>query len=153
MTSSAAAPQPFPTRGALVGVDHGEKRIGLAVTDAAQTMALPLETIRVKTRALTLERLRQVAKDYRAAGWVLGLPMHMSGEEGTQAALVRAFGKWLSAETGLPVTYWDERLSSSAAEALLWQRGEQPDKRSGRIDGLAAQVMLDAYLRGRVVDE
>jgi putative Holliday junction resolvase len=110
---------------------------------------MPLETIAVRTTALTSQRLRQVAQDYRAAGWVVGLPMHMSGEEGTQAAAARAFGDWLGRETGLPVAYWDERLSSSTAETLLWSRGETPEKKSGRVDGLAAHVLLESYLRGR----
>jgi len=139
----------LPSRGVLVGVDHGAKRIGVAVTDAEQTLAMPLETMAVRTPALTLARLQQVAADYRAAGWVVGLPVHMSGEEGTQAAAARSFGEWLGQETSLPVEFWDERLSSSTAETLLWSRGEIPDKKSGRIDGLAAQVLLESYLRGR----
>jgi len=140
---------PLPRRGVLVGIDHGAKRIGVAVTDAAQTIAMPLETIAVRTPALALQRLQQIARDYRAVGWVIGLPMHMSGEEGTQAAKARQFGDRLGRETALPVEYWDERLSSSEAETLLWSRGETPEKKSGRIDGLAAQVLLEAYLRGR----
>jgi putative Holliday junction resolvase len=137
----------LPSNGVLVGVDHGVKRIGLAVTDAAQTMALPLETIAVRTPALTLERLRVVARDYRAVGWVVGLPVKMSGEEGTQAAKVREFGDWLARETALPVAFCDERLSSATAETLLWSRGEVPEKTSGRVDCLAAQVLLETYLR------
>jgi len=135
------------THGALVGVDHGAKRVGLAVTDAAQTVAMPLETVVVRTRALLLERLKQVARDYRAVGWVVGLPVRMAGDEGTQAGIVREFGAWLAQETTLPVEFCDERLSSSTAETLLWSRGESPQK--GRVDGLAAQVILESFLAQR----
>ncbi|MDZ4687715.1 MAG: Holliday junction resolvase RuvX [Planctomycetaceae bacterium] len=146
MTDPAATD--FPIRGALIGVDHGTKRVGLAVSDAEQTMAMPLSTIALKSAAHDAPQFRRVAADYRAVGWVLGLPLHMqSGEEGTQAAMVRRFGDWLHATTGLPVRYWDERLSSSAAEAVLWSLGESPSQQKGRLDGLAAQHILQNYLR------
>jgi putative Holliday junction resolvase len=146
-------PQPyatddFPREGALIGVDHGLKRVGLAVSDAAQTMALPLMTVELKSAAHDGPVFRRVAADYRAVGWVIGLPLHMrSGEESPQAAIVRRFGDWLYGLTGLPVRYWDERLSSSAAEAVLWSLGESPAKQKGRLDGLAAQHILQNYLR------
>lgn len=135
-----------PRQGVLLGIDHGLQRIGVAVTDAHQTLAMPVETIRVRTPALTAQRLKQLARDYRAVGIVLGLPLHMHGEEGEQAARVRAFGAWLQQELNLPVVYWDERLSTAAAQTLLWSRGESPRKSSGRLDGLAAQVLLESYL-------
>jgi putative Holliday junction resolvase len=138
---------PFPLSGALIGVDHGTKRVGLAVSDAAQTMAMPLTTIALKSLAHNAEQFRRIAAEYRAVGWVIGLPLHMlSGEESRQAAIVRQFGDWLHATTGLPVRYWDERLSSSAAEAVLWSLGESPRDAKGRLDGLAAQHILQNYL-------
>ncbi|OYW17800.1 MAG: Holliday junction resolvase RuvX [Planctomycetales bacterium 12-60-4] len=77
------------------------------------------------------------------------MPLHMSGEESPQSRLVREFGDWLATATERPVTYWDERLTSSAAEAVLWSLGENPGQNKGRIDGLAAQAILQAYLRDR----
>lgn len=145
-SSSAGASGEVPRQGVLLGIDHGLQRIGVAVTDAHQTLAMPLETIRVRTPALTAQRLKQLAQDYRAVGIVLGLPLHMHGGEGEQAARVRAFGAWLQQELKLPVVYWDERLSTASAQALLWSRGESPRKSSGRLDGLAAQVLLESYL-------
>lgn len=141
-------PNDFPQHGALLGVDHGTKRVGVAVSDAAQTMAMPVTTIALKSEVHNAAEFRRLAADYRAVGWVIGLPLHMSGEEGTQAALVRRFGDWLHATTGLPVRYWDERLSSSAAEAVLWSLGESPSREKSRLDGLAAQHILESYLRG-----
>jgi putative holliday junction resolvase len=144
--SSSDASDDFPRQGALIGVDHGTKRVGLAVSDAAQTMALPLTTLALKSESHNAAAFRRFAADYRAVGWVLGLPLHMSGEEGTQAALVRKFGDWLQTLSGLPVRYWDERLSSSAAEAVLWSLGESPSRDKSRLDGLAAQHILQGYL-------
>lgn len=141
-------PTDFPHRGTLIGVDHGSKRVGLAVSDVEQTLAMPLTTIVRKSAVHDREQFRQVAAEYGAVGWVLGLPLEMqSGDEGPQAAIVRKFGDWLGEVTGLPVRYWDERLSSSAAEAVLWSLGESPSQAKGRLDGLAAQHILDGYLR------
>ncbi|MBI1346974.1 Holliday junction resolvase RuvX [bacterium] len=139
----------LPRRGVLVGVDHGRKRIGLAVTDVNQTMALPLTTLVSKSPQHDAPLLRQVRDDYCAVGWVVGLPLHMSGDESAQSQLVRKFGIWLAEITERPVIYWDERLTSSAAEAILWSLGESPSRNKARIDGLAAQAILQAYLRDR----
>lgn len=146
--SQSSTTDDFPQQGALIGVDHGVKRVGLAVSDVAQTMALPLTTVELKSAAHNAPEFRRVAADYRAVGWVIGLPLHMqSGEESPQAKIVRKFGDWLHGLTGLPVRYWDERLSSSAAEAVLWSLGESPSRQKGRLDGLAAQHILQNYLR------
>lgn len=138
-----------PHRGVLVGVDHGLKRIGLAVSDAAQTMSLPLMTLESKSPVHDAPLLCKVRDDYGAVGWVVGLPLHMSGDESAQSHLVRKFGVWLAEVTARPVIFWDERLSSSTAEAMLWSMGESPSRNKGRIDGLAAQAILEAYLRDR----
>lgn len=148
-SNSAPVDGALPSRGALVGVDHGLKRIGLAVTDADQTMVMPLTMIAAKSPAHNAAEFRRIAQDYRAVGWVVGLPVHMSGEESAQSAVVRRFGAWLAEATHLPVCFCDERLSSSTAENLLWSLGETPHKKSGRVDGLAAQVILQSYLTAR----
>ncbi len=139
----------LPRRGVLVGVDHGRKRIGLALSDANQTMAMPFTTLLVKSRQHNAAQLCRVRDDYGAVGWVVGLPLHMSGDESPQSQVVREFGAWLEVATQRPVIYWDERLTSSAAEAVLWSLGESPNQDKSRIDGLAAQAILDAYLRDR----
>jgi putative Holliday junction resolvase len=72
--------------------------------------------------------------------------MTQSGAESKQAAITREFGEWLRGATNVPVTYFDERYSSAAAEVLLWSRGESPGRNKTRLDGLAAQIILQGYL-------
>lgn len=139
----------LPQTGVLLAVDHGLKRLGLAASDAGQTWAMPLQTLLNPATAATQAALLKAAQDYRAVGWVVGLPLHMSGDEGPQARLAREFGCWLARESHRPVAYWDERLSSSAAEALLWSRGESSRQQKGRLDPIAAQFILQAYLDAR----
>lgn len=139
----------FPPRGVLGGIDHGLKRIGIAVTDAAQTLAMPVTTLASKSRVHDAAAFCRVRDDYRVVGWVIGLPLFKSGDESPQAAIVRTFGTWLAEVTARPVTYWDERLTSYAAETRLAMRGELPSKDKSRLDGLAAQLILQAYLDRR----
>jgi putative Holliday junction resolvase len=149
--NESSAPSEFPSTGVLLGVDHGTKRVGLAISDSRQALAMPLTTLVLKSPGHNAQQFRRVAAEYGAVGWVVGLPLHMSsGDESPQSALVRRFGDWLQTETRLPVCYWDERLTTSAAEAVLWSLGESPRQADGRVDGLAAQQILADYLdRGR----
>lgn len=142
----------LPHRGVLAGVDHGTKRIGIAVSDAAQTFSMPVTTLEAKSAVHNMALLRKVRDDYRVRGWVVGLPYLKSGDEGPQAVLVRRFGDWLAEVTELPVAYWDERLTSHAAEVLLSSLGESPGGTKSRVDGLAAQLILQAYLRHRTIE-
>lgn len=135
-----------PRAGVLLGIDFGTKRIGVAISNAEQTMALPLESYTVRNPRLDLAHMRELVADYRARGLVLGLPVLKSGDESRQAAAVREYGTWLEAELRLPVAYWDERHSSTEAELLLWSRGESPKQRKERLDPLAAQIILQGYL-------
>lgn len=142
----------LPRSGVLVGVDHGLKRIGLAATDRQQTMAMPLLTLESKSSAHNQQQFLRVRDDYGVVGWVVGLPLHMSGDESPQSQIVRRFGAWLQQVTARPVVFCDERLSSSSAEAVLWSLGESPSRQKGRVDGLAAQAILDAYVRQCAAD-
>ncbi len=137
----------LPKSGALLGVDYGTRRIGIAVCNADQTIAVPVETWITRTPELDRRHFRELAADYRIRGIVIGLPlMNLSGDEGRQAGITRKFGEWLRKETNLPLIYWDERYSSAAAEMVLWSRGESPNHRKSQLDGLAAQIILQAYL-------
>lgn len=146
---SVPASVDVPRRGTLCGIDHGRKRIGVAVTDTNQTLAMPLATLISRSPQHDAAQFQKLRSEYGIVGWVLGLPLHMSGEESSQSQLVRKFGDWLAGVTGLPVIYWDERLTSSAAEVLLWSMGESPSRDKARVDGLAAQQILETYLRDR----
>jgi putative holliday junction resolvase len=140
------AHQRLPSHGALLGLDYGTKRLGIATCNSDQTVAVPVETWQVRTPEKDLKHLRELIADYRAVGIVLGLPIRTDGTEGTAAAAVRTFGDWVAAGTGLPLVYVDERYSSAEAELLIWRRGESPSKRKQPLDSLAAHVILQSYL-------
>ena len=100
----------------------------------------------LNSEKLDAEWLRVLASGYGARGLVIGLPVHMSGDEGGKAAEARAFGRWARAVTALPVVWWDERFSSSAADVLLNQSEATKKRRNSRRDQLAAQVILQSFL-------
>ena len=106
---------PLPSHGALLGLDFGTKRMGVAVSNSDQTVAVPVETWVVREPAQNVKHLRELIEDYRAVGFVLGLPIRTNGEEGTAAAVVREFGTLVASKTGLPLVYVDERYSSAEA--------------------------------------
>lgn len=140
----------LPDYGALLGVDYGTRRIGIATCNAEQTIAVPVETWTSRTADLDRKHFLELVADYRIKGCVIGLPlMTQSGEESRQSELTRQFGDWLRSTIGLPIVYWDERYSSAEAELLLWSRGESPGRNKARLDGLAAQIILQGYLDGR----
>ena len=141
-------PTPFPAAGRVVGVDHGSARVGLAVCDAGRVVASPLETYLRRSAALDAEYFRHVAAREQAVGFVVGLPLHLSGAEGEQAVKCRQFGAWLAAVTGRPVAFWDERWTSSAAEDALQDAGLGRRKRKAKRDRVAAQLILEAFLAG-----
>lgn len=143
---SAANDQRLPPTGALLGLDYGTKRLGIATCNSDQTVAVPVETWQVRSPDKDLKHLRELIADYRAVGLVLGLPIRTDGTEGTAAAAVRLFGDWVTTGTGLPLVYVDERYSSAEAELLIWRRGESPSKRKQPLDSLAAHVILQSYL-------
>jgi len=140
------APTSVPTSGALIGLDFGTKRLGVAVCNFEQSVAVPVETWQVRTPEQNIKHLRELIEDYRAVGFVIGLPVRLDGIEGDQAVIVRRFGKWLSENTQRPVSFWDERHSSSQAELLLWQQGISPEQGKDRLDKLAAQIILQSFL-------
>lgn len=136
----------IPKSGAILGLDFGTKRLGIAVSNSEQSVAVPVDTVTVRDPASNLKQIRKLIEEYRAVGIVLGLPIRTNGEEGTAAKAVREFGTWAAENTGLPLVYIDERYSSAEAELLIWQRGESPSKRKRPLDSLAAQIILKTYL-------
>lgn len=135
-----------PTLGTLLGLDYGTKRIGVAVSTPDQFIASPLENYTRCNEAEDSAFLRKIASEYQAVGLVVGLPVHMSGDEGTKAREARVFGEWAGQVCRLPVVFWDERYSSAMAELYLQQAEVSPKKRKQRLDKVAAQIMLQAFL-------
>jgi putative Holliday junction resolvase len=142
----ATAHSEFPKHGRLAGIDYGTVRIGVAVTDPDQRLASPLENYTRRDMATDAAWLKRLAADERIAGFVVGLPVHTSGRESQKSAEAREFGRWVAEQTGLPVCFFDERYTSAHAEALLQDAGLTSKRRKERLDKLAAQIMLTAFL-------
>ena len=116
-TPADTQPAEVPRQGPLLGLDYGTRRIGVAICPPEQNFAAPLEIIQRTTVEQDAKRLEFLATDYRAVGLVVGLPVHMSGDEGGKAREARRFGGWASQITRLPVVYWAERYTSAAVRA------------------------------------
>jgi putative Holliday junction resolvase len=130
----------------LLGVDFGTVRVGLAITDEMRIIASPLTTYERRSERDDAEFFRQLVEREEVGALVVGLPVHMSGDEGGKAAEARKFGSWLASVTGLPVAYWDERFTTVEAEAHLRSAGLSSKGRQARRDRVAAQILLQAYL-------
>jgi len=137
---------PFPAEGRLLGLDYGHKRLGIAVSTYEQTIASPLENYTRISDDVDAEVLKRFVADYRIVGIVVGLPVHMSGDESESSRRAREFGAWVEKVTGRPVTFWDERFTSQVAEAHLLQAELTKKKRAARRDKLAAALLLQSFL-------
>jgi putative Holliday junction resolvase len=136
-------------KGRLAGVDYGTVRIGIAVTDDEQRLASPFENYTRRGETADAAYFRRLADDERIARFVVGLPVHISGDESAKSLEARRFGEWLAKVTGRPVEFFDERYTSSEAERVLLDMGLTKKKRIERLDKLAAQILLSAYLESQ----
>ncbi|MFN0196542.1 MAG: Holliday junction resolvase RuvX [Planctomycetaceae bacterium] len=143
--NSQLAPDVLPF-GRLLALDFGTKRVGLAVSTPEQTISSPIETYTRRSPQADAEYFKSVIRNYGIVGIVVGLPKHISGEEGGKAREAREFGEWIRQITSLPLVYWDERYSSSIAEDYLLAAELTKKKRKAFIDQVAAQVFLQSYL-------
>ncbi len=131
-------------QGRMLGLDIGERRIGIAVSDEMGTIASPVGMI--QRAGDVASELRALIQQFNAVRLIAGLPVGLNGREGPQAALVREFTDALAEEMGVPLDYWDERLSSTVAERSLIAGGTRRHKRKHKIDAVAAAVILQGYL-------
>lgn len=136
----------IPAFGPLVGLDLGTVTIGVAVSDGMRSVATPLETIKRKKFGLDAARLLEICKGRDIKGIVLGLPMNMDGSEGPRCQSTRAFARNLEQLTDLPITFWDERLSTVAAERALLEADTSRKRRAEVIDHVAAGYILQGLL-------
>ena len=136
----------FGPSGALLGLDLGEKTIGVAVCDPARQVAAPVETIRRKKFTPDAERLAALAAERAAVGLVMGLPLNMNGSEGPRAQSTRAFARNLARLLPLPLAFWDERLSTAAMERDLIALDASRAKRADQIDAAAAAFILQGAI-------
>ena len=136
----------LPPMQALIGLDLGEKTIGVAVSDSFQSVDTPLETVRRKKFGVDAARLAEIIAERRIGGLVLGLPRNMDGSEGPRCQSTRAFARNFDRLTPLPITYWDERLSTVAAERALLEADTTRKRRAEVIDHVAAGYILQGLL-------
>ena len=136
----------LPGDGALLGLDLGEKTIGLAISDLRRSVATPIETIRRKKFGIDAARLREICADRAVVGLVLGLPRNMDGSEGPRCQSTRAFARNFAQGWEEPITFWDERLSTVAAEKALLEADTTRKRRAEVIDHVAAGYILQGLL-------
>ena len=136
----------LPRVGGLAGLDLGTKTIGVAVSDGLRQVASPLTVIRRQKFTLDAEALLALVKERTLAGLILGLPRNMDGSEGPRAQSTRAFARNLSRLTDLPIGFWDERLSTVAAQRALLEADTSRRRRAEVIDQVAAGYILQGAL-------
>ncbi|CAJ1003340.1 MULTISPECIES: Holliday junction resolvase RuvX [Bacillales] len=130
----------------ILGLDVGEKTIGVAVSDELGWTAQGVETIRRQSKEKDLARLKEWIQYYQVGEIVVGLPKNMNGTIGARGESCQAFARWLEERTGLPVRLWDERLTTMAAERMLITADVSRQKRKNVIDKMAATLILQGYL-------
>ena len=130
----------------LLGLDVGTKTVGLALSDVMRRIATPLETIRRTKFSADAARLLELARQHGVGGFVIGLPVNLDASEGPRAQSTRAFARNLGALTELPMAFWDERLSTAAAERVLLEADTSRKRRAELIDKMAAAYILQGAL-------
>ena len=130
----------------ILGLDYGEARIGVAVSDALGILANPLDTICEKDRALQLEKTAMVARQHVVEKIVVGNPKRMDGSLGHRAEYTEEFARDLSKLLNIPYVMWDERFSSTEAHRILESGGVSGKKRKTKVDKIAAVIILQGYL-------
>lgn len=136
----------------IMGLDFGSKTVGVAVSDALLLTAQGIEIIRRKEEnklRQTLARIEELIVEYEVEEIVLGLPKHMNATEGVRAELTQEFKEKLERRTGLPVTLWDERLTTVAADKIMMEAGIRREHRKEHVDRIAAALILQGYLDRR----
>ncbi|WP_339855250.1 Holliday junction resolvase RuvX [Roseovarius nubinhibens] len=136
----------LPAMGALMGLDLGTKTVGVAVSDGMRGVATPLETVKRQKFTLDAARLQELIAARSVVGVVLGLPRNMDGSEGPRCQSTRAFARNFAQLTDLPIGFWDERLSTVAAERALLEADTSRKRRAEVIDHVAASYILQGAL-------
>ena len=140
----------LPATGRLLGIDWGEVRIGLALSDESQFLATPLDTLtRRAGKRFPMPRFLELVAAHAPVGLVVGLPLTGEGEEGDSSAAARQLAASVAGRTGLPLALWDERMSTARALGLIREQGGSTRGRREEVDALAAAVLLQHFLDSR----
>jgi putative Holliday junction resolvase len=130
----------------ILGLDVGERRIGVAVADEGVRVALPITLVERSDLPADLDAIARLVQEQGAEAVVIGLPISLNGSLGPQAEAVKSFGQDLAARLSVPIEYWDERLSSVEAQRRLASAGHRGPKAKARRDAAAAAIVLQSYL-------
>lgn len=133
-------------RGRVLGVDYGDVRTGIAISDETRFLASGIATLRENGMLKTADRVAAEAKSRSAVLIVVGLPRNMDGSEGPRAEVIRVFCGYLAERTEIPIELWDERLSTVEAHRILSESAVGGKRRRGVVDTLAAEIILQSYL-------
>ena len=139
----------LPHQGRLAGIDFGTVRIGIAISDPGQILASPHENYTRQDEQRDAMHFRELVEEESIVGFVVGLPIHLSGDESEKSLQAREFGAWLSKLSEKPVVFHDERYTSVDAEEHLLAANLTRQRRKARLDMLAAQMILRSYLETR----
>ncbi len=137
----------------ILALDHGTKRIGIAVSDELGVIAQPLEFIAAEPFGAFLTRLREIIKEKQVEMLLVGMPRNMDGSYGPAALKVQTFVAVLKETLAIPLRTWDERLTSTQANRFLIQANVRREKRREKVDKTAAAILLQSYLDSRVTPE
>ena len=132
--------------GRIMGIDYGDVRIGIALTDLLKMIASPYEVYKTVSRKKDIEHIVEIIKSMQVEKIVIGLPLNMDGTEGERAEVTKKFGEQLFNASMVPIVYQDERLSSVEAEDYLLEANVKREKRKGLIDKISASIILEEYL-------
>lgn len=136
----------IPARGSLIGLDLGTKTIGVASSDGTRLVATPVETIRRVKFTQDVQALQTIIRSRSAVGIILGLPLNMDGSSGTRVQSTRTFAFNCTSHIDLPITLWDERLSTVAVTKYLLEADATRKKRAEVVDRMAAAFILQGFL-------
>lgn len=135
----------------ILGLDHGTRRVGVAVSDEMHLIALPMEYIAPEPFAAFLARLKEIVREKEIGLILIGLPRNMDGSYGPAALKVQEFAAALKDAVTIPLQLWDERLTTTQAQKFLIQGGMRREKRKEKVDQTAAAILLQSYLDSRTL--
>jgi len=133
----------------ILGIDYGDKNMGLAVSDALGITAQGLGLYRQKGRKEDLAHFKGLVAEYGIEQIVVGLPLRMDGTSGSRAEITRKYADWLGTALGIPIVFWDERLTTKEAFRILREQNAAPKKKKALKDQIAATLILASYLESQ----
>jgi len=130
----------------ILGIDYGDKNIGLAASDELSITAHPLKSYKAKNKNEDMKFFKDLIKKYHITKIVIGLPLRMNGSEGSRVEKTKKFASWLKKSLDIPIIYWDERLTTKQASQIMREKGLSNKKKKEQVDQISAVLILSSYL-------